>query len=220
MQLLAAAYNRSAARREEELRRYVERFPRVTVVSAGMLTDPEGLKDQIGADARDAGVALPPGEQKALAEKAITLLGRLATDTPKGFDLRPATTRIVDALRAGKLDDKAHRAALAAAARLPGSDAQSALAAEVLDARRKPALREAAATELARHVQKFGPALSAAQLDALRRLPAERGLAPEVKARVLALLGSLRPGALTTGERLRDHEFTPPGGGIIPPPKE
>jgi hypothetical protein len=219
MRLLSESYGVEVERREEALRRFVEPYRNITVVPPGALTDAKELKDRLIVQVREAGVALPAAEQQAYAEKAIERLAQLGRGTPKGYDIRPVADTILDALHFGKFSEKGQLAAIRAAGALPGPRPQAELAAVVLDGGRPAPVREAAAAELARVIQKNGVALTPAQVGALRGLAAQPGTGAELKARLGLLLGGLRPGDRPTGERLRELEFRPPPK-VLPPPKE
>jgi hypothetical protein len=85
----------------------------------------------------------------------------------------------------------------------------------LLDDKRPVPLRLAATTELLRHIQKHSPMLSRAQVESLTNLHAEAATDPSLKVAVALLLGSLRPDAKLTGERLLQYQ--PPIPGAAPP---
>src|SRR5262249_17097400 len=81
------------------------------------------------------------------------------------------------------------------------------LAAVVLDASRPTGIRAKAAEELVRHIELNGLALTAAQQTNIRTLAAAERDA-DLKPRIATVVGSLRPEAKQTGERIQT--FTPP----------
>src|SRR5262249_15709825 len=91
---------------ETHLHRSTARSPAVRVVAAGMLTDAKSLESTLTAASRDAGVVLTPAEQTRQAEIAIQILSKLATGQPAGYDVRPASGAILDALRTGRLSER------------------------------------------------------------------------------------------------------------------
>jgi hypothetical protein len=92
--------------------------------------------------------------------------------------------------------------AVAAAGYLPSQDVQRDLAGVVLDPGQPEGLRSAASVELVRSLQAFGRHLTAGQVKNLEAV--YLGL-PEskLKGNVATVLGSLRPDAVLTGERLQ-----------------
>jgi hypothetical protein len=218
IQAALQTYDREARFREEALRRYVERSPNVTVVRATLLEEPDLLRQTLLTRLDEAGGALSPAEQKDYAERAVRHLADLALGTPPGYDVRPASGAILDALRAGKLSPEGQLDAIAAASRLPGTRAQTELAHVVLDRGRKTEVRLAAARALVRHIRSGTPALAGAEVRSLRELAAQPKLDPALKGAVSLVLGALESGDRATGERLREYRPTP--AGVIPPPGE
>jgi hypothetical protein len=218
MQVLTDAYDREAQLREESLRRFATRYPNVTVVSAGMLTEPANLRDRLKLSVREAGAAITPKEQQDYAEKSIEWLAKLARGSPKGYDVKPVASVLLNTLRTGKLSEKGQLAAIAAVGQLAGARPQSELAAVVLDGARLAKVREEATRELIRHVQKYSPALPGLQVASLRALATQPTTPAPLKTQLASLLGSLRPSERATGERLRGFDFAPPALPIVPPP--
>lgn len=159
------------------------------------------LKDAFTTHIAQAmGQPLSEAERKVLALHAMEWLARLAHGDPAGYDLRPAESVILHQL--GNKD--LARFAVEAAAGVPTAGAQRALAGVALDPNRPGELRSLAAVELTRHLQQHGNMLAPAQVNNL--LTQFDGLTdPKVKANVALVLGSLRPNARATGERLQRY---------------
>src|SRR5206468_10518775 len=115
------------------------------------------------AAAQGGSPPLSPTERKAQSILAMEWLMRLAIGYVPGYDVRPAERTIRQAINVPELAKQA----IEATSRLPGRDAQSDLANVVLDGQRPADLRILAAENLVRHVQRFSPALSALQVQAL-----------------------------------------------------
>jgi hypothetical protein len=103
------------------------------------------------------------------------------------------------------------------AGRLPGPKPQAVLVDVILDGKRSAVLRSAAVAQLVRQVQTRGPALDGTQVTALENLYRQPGLDAGLRTNLALVLGSLRPDARVTGERLRRFQPAPPGAA---PPKE
>jgi hypothetical protein len=216
---LTERYSKASRRREEALLRLVERYPNVWVVPAGLVLDADWLKRMVPQ--RLAEADMPPlagAERKSYAERSLTWLAKMARGEVPGYDIRPAADAILGVLQSGDVSDEALAAALQAAGRLPGARPQTELAGVVLDARRSAALRSEAAGELVRHIQQHGTALSAAQTDALAKLWQTADADANLKASVALVLGSLRPDARQTGERLKGYTPPLPAATTKPPP--
>lgn len=205
--------------RLDALRRYAEHFPNVTVIPAALALDSKALKEQIGFRLADAGAPQPAGaEAKDDAERAVRALARMAKGELKGYDFGAAADALFDALRAARLSPAGQTAAVEAIGRLPGAKPQTELLDVVLDGNRPLPLRQAATTELLRNIQKNGPNLSRAQVEALAGLHAQPGTDANLRANVALVLGSLRPDARASGELLLKYQ--PPTPGAPAPAKE
>jgi hypothetical protein len=148
------------------------------------------------------GQKLSAPERKLLAAVAIDALWRMAFGQLKGYDVRPAESTVVDALR----NDETTVPAIELLSTFPGKPAQQRLADLVLDAKRGKR-RVAAALALNRHVQKNGVVLSQDQLTRLRQLYAAPGTDANLRAQLAILMGSLRSTPEVTGARL--YRFDP-----------
>jgi hypothetical protein len=209
---------REEKRREDALRLTYEKNPRVWVIAPTVLTDPDDLRALFREKLGEARVVpVTEAEQKEYAEKAIAYLARMARGELPGYDVGPVADAVYQALRApGKLSPEGLSHAVAIVARLPGARPQAELANVVLDPKFPLPLRIQASSELIRHAQQHSVALNAAQITALADLLAKADTDAGLKAALSGLVGTLRPDARTTGDRLL--MFPPPQPG--PPPKE
>jgi hypothetical protein len=210
-------YDLESQARESALERYVQGYDNIQVVHASAMVDPRSLETTVLANVRDAG---NPGadELRESADRAIEILANLTEGKPEGYDIRPAASAILNALKAGRLSPEGQLAAIRAATRLDGAAAQTTLSEIVADGGRNINLRLAAAKALIVNVQRQGARLPGTDLAALQRLSAQAGLDPRLKEQIDNLFGALRPSERSTGERLRDYHPTP--AGPLAPPKE
>jgi CheY-like chemotaxis protein len=218
LRALSDRYDREAQRREDALRRFVERSPNITVVSAGLPSDVARLKAVFQERLNDPdNPPLSQAELQDYAERAIRQLADLAEGVPPGYDVTLAADAVLEALRGARLGEEGQRAALVVAGRLPGPKPQAVLVDVILDGKRSAVLRSAAVTQLVRQAQTRGPALDGTQVTALENLYRQPGLDAGLRTNLALVLGSLRPDARVTGERLRRYQPAPPGAA---PPKE
>jgi CheY-like chemotaxis protein len=199
----------------DRLNRVIERPSNVAIIPQTRVG--ETIKRDFAAQiAAASGQALTEAEKKDNAARAMEWIARLARGEGSGYDVRPATGAVLNALHSKELAGFA----IEAAGRLPGQDVQRALAAAVLDPGRPESLRSAAAVELVRHLQTFGMLLTTGQVQNLEKLYA--GLTePKLKGNVALVMGALRPDSRLTTERLRKYQPTfaaPPASAPTPPP--
>ncbi|HWG46199.1 MAG TPA: hypothetical protein VN688_25790 [Gemmataceae bacterium] len=208
----------ASARREEAVRRYTAHWPTITVVPAPFAIDTKALQPLIQARLSDpANPTLSAAEMKAYAERSIKNLARLARGEVSGYDVVPAGSTVLAALRApSKLTPEGQIAAMEVASRLKSEDAQTVLANVLADAKRPAAVRVAAANALVRSIQEFSPLLTRDQVRVVNALYAQPNLALPLKSSLAVVLGSLRPNARLTGERLLQYQPPAPGA----PPKK
>lgn len=213
-------YGAAARRKAESLRRLAGDYRNVWVVAGGVILDADGLKRLLAECLADAGTPpLSNAERGFYTERALIWLARMARGEVQGYDIRPAADTILAALRAGRGGEQGQFAALLASSRLPGAKPQSELAGFILDPNRPAPLRFVAANELVRHIQQNGVVLPPVQIKALQELQqAEKD--PDLKAGVSLIIGSLRPDARQTGERLKEYTPTAPAPQPPPPEKE
>jgi CheY-like chemotaxis protein len=207
--------------RETRVRTLAESYRNVTVIPIGTVLDAEVLGKSLQAAIGETGSPpLSEAERRQQADRALGWLARLGAGVVPGYDIRPAGGTLLSVLRAGKLSEEATVAAIEAVGRLPGRAPQIELANVVLDSAkpgRTPAVRTIAAQELARHIQQHGlglPSNVARAVEELSRSEADAGL----RAAATVVVGSMRPDARLTGERLRS--FTPQPVPPEPPAKE
>lgn len=207
--------------REESLRRLAEPYKNVWVVPADLALDAEALRKTLGAAFDGAGSPpLSPEERMGQTQASLFWLARLARGEVPGYDLRPAAETLLGVLRSGRLADQALFDAIVAVARLPGREPQVELAAIVQEAKkpgRLPLHRIVAAELLARHIQQHGVLLPPAQVRALHELY-QTETEPGLRTPLAVVLGSMRPDARLTGERLKS--YTPQPLAPEPPAKE
>ncbi len=208
----------ASARREEAVRRYTALSPTITVVPAPFAIDAKALQPLIQSRLSDpANPTLSAAEMKAYAERSIKNLARLARGEVAGYDVVPAGSTVLAALRApSKLTPEGQIAALEVTSRLRGEEAQTVLANVLTDAKRPVAVRVAAANALVRHLQEFSPLLTRDQMRVVQALYVQPNLALPLKSSVALVIGSLQPNARLTGERLLQYQPPTPGA----PPKE
>lgn len=208
LRLLNERYAAMSVRREEDLRRFVERYRNVWVVGAGQLDDPVQLEARLEEQLRAAGMPpLTQAERKQYAEMALRWLAQMASGELKGFEVRPAADAVMRVFQAPPLSDQAMRDALRITGTLPGARPQKELVAFLLDAKRPAPQRVVAVEELQRNIQQFGPP-EPAQAKVLKanlvRLLAEPKLDAALRAQLARLVGTLRPDDRTDGQRLRN----------------
>lgn len=197
------------------LQRLAESYRLVTV--AGMPGVSE-LKEKLPAQIIAArGKPLSKEERENFAAEAMLWLRRLALGEIAGYDVTPAESAVLKTLRT---DDKLAKQALDALGRMPGRVPQREIAALVLDDKRPPDLRIAAAEELVRNIQKIGLVLTRDQIKRLQDL-FRTGDDPKLKAQVALVIGAMGVSPKRTGEVLQ--RYTPaaaPAAEGVPAPKE
>src|SRR5262249_13406248 len=146
--------------------------PRVRIARGFLFAD--DLTAELGQPGTTPEAPIPDAERKAAALRAIEAL-RKASLNP-GYDVLPAEAAIRAALR----DPDLAPVAIEIAAVLPVKEAQQDLAGVVMSAV-KPELRVQAAAALARHIQRFGPVLTATVVQRLTDLVAAADTPPELK---------------------------------------
>jgi hypothetical protein len=158
-----------------------------------------------------SGSPMTAKEHTSNAALAMAWLKRLAVGEVPGYDVRTAADAILKALHTEGLA----LAAIEAAGKLPGRKAQHELANVVLR-ELNPEIRTAAAVELAHHIQQHDSALVPQEEQGIRELYAAT-TEGKLKSALALVLGSQRPNARETGERLKGYrpEFKP---APAPPP--
>jgi DNA-binding response OmpR family regulator len=228
-----AAYERA----DENLRQLAKQYPKVWVIAA--TTDVNQLQALLGdricedmgrpfTDTDRAKLAAATAdrlkrltaEREDHADRALIWLGRLAKAEVTGYDVKPATETLVNALRSGAHGDEATASTIVAVGRMTGAKAQGALADFVLDANKPAAQRSSAAAELVRHIQQRGPLLMTTQVRALDALARTPDADATLKANAALVLGALRPDSRATGERLKGYTPSAPPAPKSPPAKD
>jgi hypothetical protein len=164
--------------------------------------------------AEAVGGPLSPTEQSAYTDRALAWLARIAGGEKKGYDARPTADTVIAALRSNKLSPEAAVSAAQVLSRLPGEKPQQELASVIVEPNRPVPVRFVAAAELVRSLQDNGVALPPSQVKLLHDLYNAPDTDPGLRSQVAVVLGSLRPDARNTGDRLKGFVPTPPQ----PPP--
>jgi CheY-like chemotaxis protein len=200
------------ADRVESLQRFVANYRNVWVMAA--TADAEALKQIFATRIADAiGKPLSEMERKEGAGMAMEWLVRMSRGEVHGYDIGPAYSAILHAMRNKDLTGLATEAA----SRMPGREAQSALAGVVLDPNQPVTLRTGAAGELTRHIQQYGLQLSANEIKGLQDNFAAADN-PRLKTNFAGVLGSMHPSPRQTGERLQ--RFVPSFAAPTPTPEQ
>ncbi len=84
------------------------------------------------------------------------------------------------------------------------------------DDKRSNAVRIAAANALVRNIQQFSPLLTGEQMRGIAELYAKPNLDEVLKNNVALVIGSLRPSARRSGERLLQYQPPVPGAPVKP----
>lgn len=181
------------------LQRSLQRYPSVTVIA--QTTDAGSLKQVLGsAIVAAAGKALSEAERRDQAALAMEWLGRISRGELAGYDLRPAETAILKGLQSKELAPLA----ASAAGHFHGREAQRQLARLLLDQARPVELRSVAAIELSRNILNNGLVLNVEQSRALLGLY-ETTTDPKLRPQLALVVGSMRPDARETGDRLQRY---------------
>lgn len=194
--------------RETDLASIPRRFPGVKFIVTP--TNPDILARQLAIAGRPA--APGAAERTASAREAAELLARIAGRPNSPFEADLA--RVEPALTAALNTPGTELPAAAAMGDLANPNAQRGLADVMLDPSKPTSLRQAAAVQLARNAQKFGP-LVAADQEAKLVATFERETDPGLKTALGSVIGALRPRAATTGLRLQGLN---PGPAAAPVP--
>ena len=119
---------------------------------------------------------------------------------------------------AGRLPQEGQLAGVQVLSRSPGPKPQAELANVALDAKNAVVVRQAATTELIRHIQKHSLTLSREVVANLMALQASPDTDPNLRASLGLLVGTFRPDARTAGERLLRFQPANPPAPPLPPP--
>ena len=225
LHVLEDKYSAECQRREEALKRWLEGYPTISVVSVGLLDDPKKLRYRLfGEEGKTETKPLTEAEQKEYAEKSIQYLAHMARGEIDGYsargfsDIKDLPEAIYSALGSGKLGEKGQADAVEVVGHLSSPAAQTKLAAVVRDEKRPLAVRIKATETLLKHVQQNSVLLAKGDLQGLRQVYEATGMEPEkqdFRAKLAILLGRLPTEARANEEQLRNYQPAPPG----PPPK-
>lgn len=205
--------------RLDRLQAWVAQYKNVTVLPTGFALDPNDLKLVLDRRIVDAGTPpLSEAEIKDYAERSVRYLARLSLGDPSGFDIRPTTDVVSNALRSGKLSPPGQLAAVEVLSHVPSARAQAELASVVLDERKETELitRLSAAAALVKHIQQHGLTLAKSVIDSLEALRQRPETDPNLRASVALVLGSLHPDPRTAGQRLLEFRPTIPPAQPLP----
>jgi hypothetical protein len=193
------------------LEKLAARHRDVKVIPESMLLMGEELKHHIDtAIATTSGARVTPAERSEFARVSLDYLWRMARQEIPGYDVRPAQSAVMTALRS---PDTATEA-LEILSRLPGAEPQVRIAGVALDPGQDK-VRIAAAMELNRHLQKYGLMLNRQQIAQVKQAHAQ-ATDPQLKAQLAIILGAFGPSAQLTGSRL--IQFRP--DAPAPPPEK
>jgi CheY-like chemotaxis protein len=206
----------TSAPREDQLRRFVQRR-NVVVTTEDALLDPNGLRTLLKTALGDVTRApLTEPELREQAEKAMYYLGVLARRDVPGYDVRPAADAVTRALQSGRLSPQGQVAAISFLGTLSGGQPETELL-NIVASNRPNEIRTVAASELVRYIQQHGLALNREQVGRLEQLYAQKDLDPNLRSGIAGILGSLRPDARMTGERLLQYRPPTPRPPMPPP---
>ena len=168
-QLLSAPPARDAV-----LRRLLAHYRHTWVLPELSASDKVYLQQVLAQPLADVhGLPLTPAESKTYAEHSLEWLARMARGEITGYDFTPAEPALYKALQTPALGEKALEAVIEATGRLPagrgGDKPQMELASIVLGTRPVP-VRQAAAAELLRRIQRTSPVLSRMEVQRLEEL--------------------------------------------------
>ncbi len=195
---------------EGKLRRFAEPYPNTWVLAPDVPLDARRLKNALAEHTGQAD-SLPLSEplRKEYAEQALVWLSRMAKGELPGYDIRTSpeiADAVLGALQAKGYTDKAVDAALETAGQLPGARPQRRLAAFLLDATRPEAQRILAARLLLKHMQEHSILLVSGEINSLLQLVQATEDKSLLKPHLTVLVGTLRPDAVQTGERLKSYQ--------------
>lgn len=143
--------------------------------------------------------SLTPQQRAEQRQAAAYWLAQIATgQRAKLYDLRSAESALVASISDPNLTEDVVRALAA----IPTKRSQTAIHSAVTNINAKPAIRAAAATQLATHIQKYGLLLSMTQINQVKQLQMTTG-DPDLATAVASVLGSLKPDAKRVGKNLQ-----------------
>ena len=205
---LSERYDQESSKREDRLRKALDKQKHIFVVPSSLLTDPRQLAMKLDDKVRETGMApLSKAERKEYAETALVWLAKMALGELKGYEVKSAEEAVVNMLAAPGLSDASTLNVLRILGQLPGGNAQRQLTNVFLDVKRPNPIRVAAADELLRHIQEYGrPGAEAERIlrDTVEIAIKQPGIDAALRDRMTRMVGALRPGQKTTGQRLRD----------------
>jgi hypothetical protein len=227
----------SSAERKQALQGLAGRHTNVWVIPEGLLTKTEELKTRLDEALRLSlapavvarlpasqrtwvtsdilkapGLLLTPADRKQLTAEALELLWNMARGDIRGYDIRPAQSAVVAALRSPELAPQA----VEVLGRLAGVEPQQRLAALALDPAQGK-LRLPAAGELNRNIRQHGLVLNKVQTGDIQRAVANPKEDAALRGELALVLAHVEPGRRVTGVRLRDYRPEMPAAQGPPP---
>ncbi len=201
--LITAAAPKAGTPREQALSRLQTSYKNVGLLPAAV--EPNSLKQALTERITIAtGKALSDDERKANAHSAMLWLKKMIVGELPGYEVQPARSAVLQALRSKELSTFAVEAAGA----MTDRDSQRELAGLVLNPGVPPELRAQAAVELNRHIQRNGTLLTSQQSTGLVSLFDSTEDA-KLRGGIARVIGSLRPNAAATSRRLQGYEPPP-----------
>lgn len=167
---------------------------------------------QIGPFLKQArSAALTPEERAAQKSAAAAWLAHIAGGRrTRVFNLAAAEPGLIQSL----VDEKLATSALEALGEIASRTSQTQIAQSVIDPQLPLELREAAATKLAFHIQRFGLTITTALVEDLQKLWADPQTPSTLHTALGSVIGSLKPDAARVGSRLKSFQPDP----VIPAP--
>lgn len=172
-------------------------------VIPSVFTD-ESFKEELAQLTDAKAPLLTAAEKKEYAKTALTWIKKMALGEVPGYRVSAAEP----ALRFALQSDDLAPLAIEAAPRFASRELQQDLANVVVKEARPAPIRVLAAEVLAKHVQSYGKFVTDAQVNVLKQ-NADAAADPELKSRILAVLGSFASDSGKTGDQLKGYTPKP-----------
>lgn len=187
---------------ETHLKRQLYGYRNLRVIPS-VFTD-DGFKEELAQLTDNKAPLLTPAEKKEHAKTALVWLKKMALGEVAGYQVAPAEP----AIRFAFQSDELAPIAIDAAARFPNREVQQDLATLTTKEMRPAPIRIQAAEVLAKHVQAYGKYVTEAQATTMREI-AEASADPDLKSRILAVLGTLASNSTKVGDQLKGYTPRP-----------